>query len=288
LQVVVGGQTLAFLSTGDVALVAGGQQTPKGKWSAAAKTGASPANQLNYDIAGVAQPALPVTYSFTDVNQLSVSANSAQGVYAGAIAIDDNRDVVYTLIDGQGNTLSQRFTVYGALNFDKATNDIVISLTGGGGAQIKRASRLQSLEALKNNIASFKGDDLLQFNAFTENQLSDGSTLLSPANIQFTGNWDFKGGQLVFVSKVQGDITRPDVELGFAGTVKGITAGFAYFADDTGTNLAFNISGQHQWNSGSESWDVSLGYAQKKFTATLSGQVQQTFGANQQFKISGN
>jgi len=70
--------------------------------------------------------------------------------------------------------------------------------------------------------------------------------------------------------------------------VKGITAGFAYFTDDTGTSLAFNISGQHKWNSGNESWDVSLGYTNKQFTANISGQLEQKFGANQDFKISGS
>ncbi|HMG34532.1 MAG TPA: hypothetical protein VKM94_11390 [Blastocatellia bacterium] len=288
LQVVVGGQTLTFLSTGDVSVLSGDQQVKKGKWSSDAPSGASPANQLTYDIDGTAQTPLPVNYAFTATNQLSVTAGSAQAVYAGAIEIDDNHDVVYTLIDGQGNTLTQRFTVYGDLSFDKATNDIAISLTGGGKTQITGASGIQSIEALKNNIAAFRGDDLLQFNAFTENQLTDGSTLLSPANIQFTGNWDFKGGQLVFVSKVQGDITRPDIELGFAGTVKGITAGFAYFTDDKGTSLAFNIAGQHTWNSGNTNWDVSLGYTQKTFTATIDGKLQQKIGTGQEFTISGH
>jgi hypothetical protein len=117
---------------------------------------------------------------------------------------------------------------------------------------------------------------MLRFKASTTNTLANGQAKVIPADMKFVGNWDLKGNQLVFMSQVKGDVTKPTVEIVLAGKFKAISAGLAYFADAQGTQLAFTISGQHQWNTGKASWDVFLGFAKKQFTARVSGNLSIT------------
>jgi hypothetical protein len=87
---------------------------------------------------------------------------------------------------------------------------------------------------------------------------------------------------------VKGDVTKPTVDIVLAGKFKAISAGLAYFADAQGTQLAFTISGQHQWNSGKANWDVFLGFAKKQFTARVSGNVSinKQFGDNRNLTLN--
>src|SRR6185437_5573852 len=107
--------------------------------------------------------------------------------------------------------------------------------------------------------------------------------------IEFICKWDVNHdtGQLVFLSKITGDLTKPDVTIGFAGTVKAVTVGFAYFADKDGKQLVFNIKGQHRWNSTSAKWELSMGHSQKKFQATFEGQIQKKTKDGREFVLAG-
>jgi hypothetical protein len=164
---------------------------------------------------------------------------------------------------------------------------MVIDLAGGGTAEITGDSGLTSLQALKHDITPFRSNDLLRFKASTTNTLTNGTTKKIAADTKFVGNWDLKGNQLIFVSQVKGDITKPTVELAFAGKFKAISAGLAYFADAQGTQLAFTISGQHKWNSGNAAWDVFLGFANQKFIAKVTGNlsINKQFGDNRNLTL---
>jgi hypothetical protein len=276
------GETRIFGPDGKVSTMIDGQAVTKGTWRAQAQ-GADPKdNKIRYDFNGQQQSPVPVNYRFNQQNQLEAvipaaangGADSAPFAFMGSIQVDDTQDVVYQLINADGTSMQRSLTLYGDLRIDPAKHNLVIDLANGGTAEIKGDNALQSLEALKKDISPFKSADLLNFRASTTNVLSNGQTKKIAADIKFVGNWDFNGSQLVFVSHISGDITKPTVTLAFAGKFKAVSAGLAYFADAQGAQFAFNINGQHQWNSGKASWDVSLGYAKKQFTANVTGNVK--------------
>lgn len=289
------GETRIFGPDGKVSVLQNGQPAPKGSWRTQPIAGEPKDNQIRYDINGQAQPPVPVQYSFNPQNQLQAvipaaangGADSAPFVFLGSIQIDDAQDIVYQLIDADGASMQRKVTVYGGLRIDPASHNLVIDLAGGGTAQVKGDSGLTSLQALKHDITPFKSNDMLRFKASTTNTLANGQTKVIPADMKFVGNWDLKGDQLVFVSQVKGDITKPTVDIVLAGKFKAISAGLAYFADAQGTQLAFTISGQHQWNSGNASWDVFLGFAKKQFTARVSGSlsIDKQFGDNRNLTL---
>ena len=271
------GETRVFGPDGKVLVNA----TPKGTWRTQPLAGEPKDNQIRYDINGQAQPPVPVKYSFNQQNQLQAvipaaangGADSDPFTFLGSIQVDDAHDLVYLQIAPDGTPMQRNVTLYGDLRFDSKTHNLVIDLAGGGTAEIKGDSGVASLDSLKNDITPFKANDLLRFKASTTNVLSNGQTKKIAADTKFVGNWDLKGNQLVFVSQVKGDVTKPTVTLGFAGKFKAVSAGLAYFADAQGTQFAFTINGQHQWNSGKANWDVFLGYSKKQFTAKVSGNL---------------
>ncbi|HXQ74385.1 MAG TPA: hypothetical protein VN844_28020 [Pyrinomonadaceae bacterium] len=272
------GETRVFGPDGKVLV----NDAPSGTWRTQPQAGEPKDNQIRYDIGGQAQPPVPVKYSFNPQNQLQAvipaaangGADSAPFTFLGSIQVDDAQDIVYQLIAADTGAATQRnLTLYGGLRFDSKTHNLVIDLTGGGTAEVTGDSGVASLDALKNDITPFKSNDLLRFKASTTNTLTNGTTKKIAADLKFVGNWDLKGNQLVFVSQVKGDVTKPAVTLGFAGKFKAVSAGLAYYADEQGTQFAFNINGQHQWNSGKANWDVFLGYSKKQFTAKVSGNL---------------
>ena len=237
------GETRVFGPDGKVSvLVNGGQPVPKGSWRSVPLAGEPKDNQIRYDINGQAQAPVPVKYSFDPQNQLQAvipaaangGADSAPFAFPGSIQIDDAQDIVYNLINPDGTTMQRNVTIYGGLSIDPASHNLVIKLTGGGTAQVKGDSGLSSLQALKHDITPFKSNDLLRFKASTTNTLANGQTKVIAADLKFIGNWDLKGNQLVFVSQVKGDVTKPTVDIVLAGKFKAISAGLAYFADAQG------------------------------------------------------
>jgi hypothetical protein len=291
LQLRVGDETRVFLPTGDVGVLSGGQTTLKGKWRSNSLADEPKDNQIRYTLDGADQTAVPVHYSFDDNNQLVAvipaaangGSDSSPFAFLGTINIDGTFDLVYALMDDEGNNIANSITLYGSISVDPNTHNLIVDLGNAGKTQITGASGLQSLDAARNNLAQFDGDDLLRFSAVTTNMLKDGSAAQTLANINLPGSWDIKQGNLVFVSQVQGQT----VEIGFAGTYKGVTVGLAYFGGPDGNELAFNINGQHTWNNGSSAnWNFALGYSEKNFTATLSGQSVIKTG-NGTFTISG-
>ena len=278
------GETRIFGPDGKVSVLQNGQPVPKGSWRSVPLAGEPKDNQIRYDINGQAQPPVPVKYSFNPQNQLQAvipaaangGADSAPFAFMGSIQIDDAQDIVYKLINPDGTATQRNVTVYGGLRIDGASHNLVIDLAGGGTAQVKGDSGLASLQALKHDITPFKSNDMLRFKATTTNTLANGQTQAFPADLKFVGNWDLKGNQLVFVSQVKGDINKPTVDIVLAGKFKAVSAGLAYFADAQGTQLAFTIEGKHQWNTGKASWDVFLGFANKQFTARVSGNLSIT------------
>jgi hypothetical protein len=297
-----GAQKHIFQPDGKVAvLAAGGARTVKGSWRSEAQANETKESVLRYDIDSKAQTPLPVRYSFNQFNQLTATvpaaanggADSEECIFLGQILIDDAHDLVYSIITPDGGATNQKVTVYGDLHFSEDTANLVIEMKDGTKAEIKgekTPAGLAMLRAEKNLVQEFKADDLLRFIAFTRNDLSTSATrVLKKAQIEFVGKWDVNPdtGQLVFLSKITGDVTKPDISIAFAGSIKAVSVGFAYFADKAGTQLVFNIKGQHRWNSVAAKWELSLGHSDKKFQATFEGKIEKKTAGGQVFVLAG-
>ena len=287
LKIKSGGKTLFLLPTGDVA--EDGTEKVVGKWRSESK-GNEVRNRLRYDVGGAEQAALPVKYSFNEFNQLvAVLPGAGDGgadgdpyAFRGRIRINDNHDLVYEVYARDGTQTANRVTVYGDISFAEKTNDLVLALTGGGEAVIKGtkgANGISLLKAEKNFVGEFKADDLLRFTAATSNDFSNSpARVAKKAQIEFVGEWNMKEeegeNRLVFVSNVISSGGQKTVSLGFAGKVKAVSFGFAYYADKDGNNIAFNIKGEHKWNATEAKWELSLGYSEKKFKAEVAGHIE--------------
>jgi hypothetical protein len=301
LELKFGTKKTVFQPDGKVAVVAAdGTRTVKGAWRSEAKGAETKESVLRYDINGAAQPPVPVKYSFNKSNQLTAiipaaangGADSEECVFLGQILIDDAHDLIYSVIKPDGTPSGNKITVYGDLHFTEDSSNLVIEMKDGLKAEIKGEkgpSGVAMLKAEKNLVQEFKANDLLRVIAFTRNQLSTTPTPVpTKAQIEFVGKWDINpnSGQLVFLSKITGDLTKPDVSIAFAGAVKGVTVGFAYFADQAGTKLVFNMKGEHRWNATTAKWELSMGHSERKFHATFEGQIEKKTG-DQTFVLSG-
>ena len=277
-QLTTSGRTLVFLPNGDLAVLDQDQQTVRGTWRGRAAPGEAGENTFRFTLDGAEQPSVRARYSFNDLNQLQVVLEAADGqsspaMLVGGIEVDDQHDIVYRLVDDNGADTGASVVLYGELSIEQNTNALRIVLEGGGETKVTGSNGLQSLDAAQNRIASFAADDLLRFRASTVNVLDNGGVVEVPAKLEFAGSWDIQKGQLVFLSKVVGDLSHPDVSIGFAGKLGAVSAGFVYFADANGVNAAFTIRGQHVWGAGDTqsefNWQVSLGFSDKKFSAAV-------------------
>ncbi len=182
-----GGRQLLFATDGTVA--DSNSQNPLGAWRSQSD---QKDNQVRYTIGGADQTPLPAIYSFNGTNQLQMQLRAADGklsdpfVFIGGIEIDDKHNLNYVLTDNTGAPTGQKITVYGNLQFAQDTNNLAIALTGGGQTAIQGLNGVTSLQAEKNHIAAFKADDLLTFQAETDNEIPGQEDLVViPAKIQF-------------------------------------------------------------------------------------------------------
>ncbi len=282
LQLTVDGRRLKFQPNGGVAAVQNGSETLKGKWRTDAQGNEPEDNSVRYALDSVDQAPLRAEYSFTeDTAQLVMRLRTAEGsasesvTLLGWIEVDDDHHFIYHLIDETGVDTGHNITIYADISFEENTSALVLSLKGGGGPlTLKGDSGVQSIEALENTDAAFNADDLLRYHVTTANTLADNSLLERKAKLDFVGRFDIRDGSLVFASKVKGDLSRPDVALGFAGRLGAVTAGFVYYADRDRTQAAFNIRGRHVWRAGDTvsqfNWESTLGFSDtNKFNARV-------------------
>src|SRR5258708_4736809 len=294
IKVTVTGRQLIFATTGDVADAASGAKV--GSWRSSSD---QKDNQIRFTVDGGAETAIPAIYSFNDSNQLQAQLKTPDGTlsdaftFIGGIEIDDQHDLNYVLVDNNGTKTGVSITVYGDLSFAQDTNNLTLKLAGGGQTAIQGLNGVQSLQAEKNHIAAFKGDDLLIFHAETDYTIPGQEDLLVvPAKVAFVGSWDIQNGSLVFLSSIKGSPAAPSIGIGFAGTLGGVTAGFVYFADAGKTQIAFNIKGQHVFRAANATtdlaWESSIGFTGKAFSAQVDAKSTTNFTGGQVLTIQGD
>lgn len=276
---------LTFGSDGSVADNTG---TSSGTWTTQQD------NKIHYTLDGADQTPLNAAYSFDANNVLSATFSTADGTatsspfaFSGGIEIDDATSLIYFIVDGAGNETGFTITLFGTISLTADSNNLSMALNGGGTVQVTGATDQQVLTAAENTVADFNAQDLLSFAAVTNNPIPGeaDATLPVRARINFAGSWDIRNSGLVFISNVQAPGSgSPTIDIAFAGTLKGVTAGFEYFtgSDVTDeTQLAFNITGQHVFQSGTLNWASSIGFTGKSFTASIEITDQQNIGNNQ-------
>jgi len=295
IQLSTGGKKLLFANTGEVAEIAADNSTTVvGKWDSSSPDAD---NKIRYDLGGTAQTPLQAAYDFNATNQLTATltdgtTTSAAFTFQGRIAVSRDHNVAYTLVNKDGIDTKTVVTVYvNKFAFAEETNNLVLTLATGVDTEITGETGVQSLEAERNHIAKFNADDLLMFHAVTRNTF-DGQEVPLPADLNFIGNWDIQSGTLVFISKIEGDLAHPGVQIGFAGTFKGVTAGFVYFADGNTTEIALNIRGQHTFkNPDSQTdltWETSIGFSNKTFQARVDVDLKRTTAKGGVLDLHGN
>ena len=294
LNLTIGGRKLLLMTTADVVDAASG--TTVGAWRSESN---EKDNKVRLTVDGGAESAVQAVYQFNGNNQLVAQLVGDDGTvfdpftFVGGIEIDDQHDLQYVLVDNTGASTGKSITVYGDLSFAENTNHLSIALTGGGTAGIQGLTGVQSLQAEKNHIAAFHADDLLIFHAETDNDIPGQDDLVViPAKIDFVGAWDIQDGSLVFHSNIKGSPESPAVSIGFAGTLKGVTAGFVYFADKGQTQAALNITGQHVFQAEHATtelaWQTSIGFTGKSFLAQVDATSTTHFATGQVLAIKGD
>jgi hypothetical protein len=287
----IGGKQLTFGTDGSVTDNIGASQ---GTWTTQQD------NLVHYTIGGADQTPLKATWSFDVNNVLSAVFKTADGASAapsfgfqGGIEIDDATHLIYFIVDDAGAKTGLKVTLTGTISLTADSSNLSVALAGGGNLTITGADDQQVLTATENTIADFNAQDLLQFAAVTENPVPGqaGVTLPVDAVITFAGKWDIRKDGLVFISEVRVPAGgAPTINIAFAGTLKGVTVGFAYFAGpdvSDNTQMAFSITGQHSFNSGTLDWSSAIGFSGKTFTASVEISGQENIG-NNTLKISGN
>ena len=272
-----------------------------GAWSAKSDpaAGAEPVNswKLTYNSGDTAT--LKAAYSFNENNQLVVKLSNADGsaidghdatTLSGQLIVDDLFDLTYSLIDDEGDSLGHNVYIYGALKFQDNTNHLEIALNGGGAAVIEAKPIFDpTLEAELHQESALDRFDALVFNTFTVNPTPGGGQILKNAIVKFVGSWDFSDADesLTFVTKVTGPINKPKVQVAFGGKFKGISAGFIYVNSNNEQLALFKVSGEHKWESNQAQWGITLGYSNKKFVASVDGNLELRPSADTTFTLSG-
>jgi len=280
------GTNIAFTAGGIVITVAAAGEMPVGHW----KTDTA-ANSIIFDINGAPATAT-CCYSFsTPDNQLVVQFRNPDGsltaavMVAGFIQVLDATHTTYTVIDDSGSKTGDVFNV-ATDSVACDNNRLLFNFSDGSQQTFITGKGLTPIAAGKNAQAGASAKDLLTFAAETTNHTTNGGTIVHAANIRLPGTWDVQNGLVFQVSGGTGGANPLNIT--FVGGFKGISAGFMYTPAGGGQGV-FVVTGQHTWNSGTVSWDVVIGFSQKKFTGKLSGAVVLNDGLtiSGDFQVSG-
>ena len=226
-------------------------------------------NALRFAFPGAAEKILPLAYALTADNQLTVaipSAGVAPVTLQGRIVVEENRNFCYYLIgdDGWDSPTHLAFYVYGDLAIDPAKNQLTV--TGPGAKLVVQGdASAGALVVSQGNNAT----DLLEFNATTRNPLAAGGSVDAKAEVSLEGNWDLYDNQLALVMNYDSKSGTPTYYIGVAGRLKGVAAGFELYSDGGSPRLLLTLQGRVVGANQKGEWQLSLGYAQKKFTAAL-------------------
>lgn len=231
--------------------------TQEGSWTAVSST---EKNELNIKVGGQ-KSVIPVSYSFDhkagNRNALKVEvpkdgeSPAASAVFAGSIELDDEKDVTYRLPEGGA------FLIYGKLSFDGAYTSLQIELVDGS----KTSIRCSKPEIRQGVPGAPEKSTFLTVTAFSRIGQT-GKEL--PARIGVFGNLVPKEQKIVFMGALKGDRT---FDITIAGSGK-LVNGALQISSDKGGQLSFAAAVRYQFDEGSGSWGVMLGYSDKKFKLT--------------------
>jgi hypothetical protein len=274
LKVNLEGEDYFFTETGSVILAS--TNSAVGRWSSGVE--GRRVNEIAYNLDGVDQSPLKANYAFNDRNQLVVQVPKGSGVTAeasyvfpGAIVVDDENDIEYQLLNEQGAPAGQSVYVFGSLRFDSPLQ-LVIDLVEGRQTMIRSSDSAAPVEADGARSAGSQGRDRLVFKASTTNSfVIDGQSVLqvAEADIGFDGRWELGDLGLKFVCTGEVGDDGQAMTFSLSGKYKAVSAGLEVtWNSATGVQGTFVIEGRNEFDSTTSTWKLSVGYTQRKNSAT--------------------
>ncbi len=257
-------------------------------------------NTLAYTLNGIPQRRLRARYSFNSDNQLVASFFKSENpeldedsstALAGGIRADDKLNIMYRLIDAEGND-QNAITVYGKPALENPFI-LKIDLDGGGEARITANKKKDPLEWDVNRQTDIGtlGDDLLKFLAMTRNNLQTiggAGYQFNKAGLDFIGIWGMDKNGLFF--DIEGGLDKP-IRLNLQGSYKATSGALVFEYDSGNVKFVMNIGGRVEFDQGSATWKISIGHSQQaRKTSTalkLEGELKQKIGKGKELTLSG-
>lgn len=248
-------------------------------------------NEISFRFSGETRTSLAVKYGFNDRNQLTLQIVKQPGVpkasevwtLAGKIHVDDTEDVLYLLLDDEGNVTTRKIEIYAKLDFPKSNAQLRVRFPDGTETFIKGAKDTRSLTASAFHAGGDLARDLLSFSAVTRNTV-DGAIENMPADVKFFGRWDMHQNALVFVTNYANAGADPVGFIALAGQIKGTSFGLIV---EQGGGAALQIQGRYEWNKSTLGWDLNVGFSKSAGIQARVGANAKIVGKNGTLTFSG-
>ena len=218
-----------------------------GQWTTECPANSNP-NNLSFSLPDQTLSHIAIDYDFNENNQLTVAIPKQPGVsqvvaatiIPGQIFADDPSDLQYATLSETGATAPFRIFLYGDLRIEERLDQLILSLAGS-----KREIVIQGdkTTALSTDAFQQPGEDTidrLRFTAKTRNKL-DATIKVLPADIHFTGAWNFADGQLVFSARFSNTAGQPSAIVALVGSYKATNAGLLFSSTAAGKQFTFKI-----------------------------------------------
>lgn len=238
-----------------------------GRWTTECPAGSEP-NRLSFSLPDQSLSRIAIDYDFNENNQLTMAIPRQPGVgevvaatvVPGQIFADDPSDLQYAVLSETGAITPFRIFLYGALRIEDRLDQLILSL---GGSEREIVIHGDKTTALSTDAFQQPGEDTidrLRFTAKTRNRLGAAIKVL-PADIHFTGAWNFASGQLVFSARFSNTAGQPGAVVALVGSYKATNAGLVFSSTAAGKAFTFKIDSRFQVSGISGEWELQLGYS---------------------------
>jgi len=238
-----------------------------GRWTTEA---AAPAdfNTLAFTLPDQTHSRLAVDFDFTTANQLTIAIPPQPGVtdavaavaVPGQIFADDPNDIQYAALNDDGSTSGFRIFVYGKLRLEQRLDQLILALSGGKREVIIQGDKTTALSTDAFQQPGEDTIDRLRFTAKTRNKIGSIIKVL-PADIHFTGSWNFANGQLVFSARYSNIAGQAGAVVALVGSYKATNFGLTFSSTAAGKEFTLNIDSRFQVSGISGEWALQLGYS---------------------------
>jgi hypothetical protein len=225
-------------------------------------------NSLAFTLPDQTHSRISVDYDFNDSNQLTIAIPKQAGVTTaidatpvpGQIFADDPNDLQYAVLNDDGNTSAMRIFVYGELRLEQRLDQLILKLSGSDRDVVIQGDKTTALTTDAFQQPGEDTIDRLRFTAKTRNKLG-GVIKVLPADIHFTGSWNFADGQLIFSARYATDGAQPSAVVSLVGSYKATNLGLVFSSTAAGKTFTLNIDSHFKVSGITGEWELQLGYS---------------------------